>query len=111
MPINTKILAAGGLIAAALSSPAFAAGTAANTKIDNTASVSYSVGGVAQTPATSNTASFFVDRRVSMTLTEPGNATTSVVPNSSNQVTTFLLTNTSNAALDFGLALAQPAAA
>jgi hypothetical protein len=106
-----KLLAVTSLsvLAALSSAPAFAAGTTAGSTINNTATVGYSVGGVAQTAVSSNTASFVVDRRISMTLTEPGNATTSVVPGSSNQVTTFLLTNTSNAALDFGLALAQPA--
>ena len=105
-----KLLAVSSLIAmTALSAvPAYAAGTAAGSSIDNTATVNYSVGGVAQTAVSSNTATFVVDRKVSMTLTEPGNATTSVVPGSSNQVTTFLLTNTSNAALDFGLSLVQP---
>jgi uncharacterized repeat protein (TIGR01451 family) len=95
-------------VAALSAAPAYAAGTTAGSSINNTATVGYSVGGVAQTAVTSNTATFVVDRKISMTLTEPGNATTSVVPGSSNQVTTFLLTNTSNAALDFGLALAQP---
>jgi len=95
-------------VAALSAAPAYAAGTTAGSSINNTATVGYSVGGVAQTAVTSNIATFVVDRRISMTLTEPGNATTSVVPASSNQVTTFLLTNTSNAALDFGLALAQP---
>ncbi len=89
--------------------PALAAGTAAGSSINNSATLNYSVGGVAQTAVTSNTATFVVDRKVSMTLTEPGNATTVVSPGSTNQVTTFLLTNTSNAALDFGLSLAQPA--
>ena len=95
-------------VAALSAAPAYAAGTTAGSSINNTATVGYSVGGVAQTAVTSNTATFVVDRKISMTLTEPGNATTSVAPGSSNQVTTFLLTNTSNAALDFGLALAQP---
>ena len=105
-----KLLAVSSLIAmtALSAAPAYAAGTTAGSSINNTATVNYSVGGVAQTAVSSNTATFVVDRKISMTLSEPGNATTSVVPGSSNQVTTFLLTNTSNAALDFGLALVQP---
>jgi hypothetical protein len=101
---SASVVAVGALGAA----PSFAAGTTAGSSINNTATVNYSVGGVAQTAVTSNTATFVVDRKVSMTLAEPGNATTSAAPGSTNQVTTFLLTNTSNAALDFGLALAQP---
>ncbi len=96
-------------IATLLAAPAYAAGTTAGSSINNTATVNYSVGGVSQTPVTSSTATFVVDRKISMTVTEPGNATTNVVPGSTNQVTTFLLTNTSNAVLDFGLALVQPA--
>ena len=105
-----KLLASASAVAVGAlgAAPAFAAGTTAGSSINNTATVNYSVGGVAQTAVTSNTATFVVDRRISMTMTEPGNATTSAAPGSSNQVTTFLLTNTSNAALDFGLALAQP---
>lgn len=109
MPFRTNIASLGSLaIAMFAATPAFAAGTTAGAQIDNQASLTYSVGGVPQAAVTSNIASFLVDRRVTMTLTEPGNATTSVSPGSSGQVTTFLLTNTSNAVLDFGLALAQP---
>ncbi len=106
-----KLLASASTVAVAVlaAAPAFAAGTTAGSSINNTATVNYTVSGVSQTAVTSNTATFVVDRKVSMTLTEPGNATTSVAPGSTNQVTTFLLTNTSNAALDFGLSLAQAA--
>ncbi|UVO53151.1 hypothetical protein [Sphingomonas sp. SUN039] len=110
MTLRSTFVSAGALAAALLAAtPAFAAGTTAGSSINNTATLNYSVGGVAQTAVSSNTATFVVDRKISMTLTEPGNATTSVSPGAVNQVTTFLLTNTSNAALDFGLALAQPA--
>jgi uncharacterized repeat protein (TIGR01451 family) len=107
---TTKLLAAASAVAiAALGAvPAFAAGTTAGSSIVNTATVNYSVGGVAQTAVTaSNT--FTVDRRITLTVTEPGNATTSVAPGQTGAVTTFLVTNTSNAALDLGLAIAQPA--
>jgi len=108
MNTKTKLLALTSAIAvSALGAPAFAAGTTAGSTINNTATVNFTVGGAAQSPVTSNTAAFIVDRRITMTLTEPGNATTSVSPNTTNQVTTFLLSNTSNATLDFGLALAQ----
>ena len=103
-----KLLRVTGLAIAALAgSSAEAAGTTAGSSIVNTATLNYSVGGVAQTALTaSNT--FVVDRKITLTVTEPGNATTSVVPGSTAQVTTFLVTNTSNAALDLGLAVAQP---
>ncbi len=109
MTNRTKLLmsAAAG-IAAFGAVPAFAAGTTANSSIVNTATVNYTVGGVAQTAINaSNTLT--VDRVITMLVTEPGNAATAVVPGQANAVTTFLVTNTSNATLDFGLALAQPA--
>lgn len=88
--------------------PAFAAGTTAGSSILNTATVNYTVGGVAQTAVNaSNT--FTVDRRISLTVTEPGNATFPVSPGQANAYTTFLVTNTSNAPLDLGLSFVQPA--
>ena len=90
------------------SSAALAAGTTAGSSVVNNVTLNYSVGGVAQTAINaSNT--FIVDRKISMTITEPGNATTSVSPGQTGAVTTFLVTNTSNAPLDLGLTLVQPA--
>lgn len=113
MTNKIKLLGLTSIIAlAALSaSPAFAAGTTAGSTISNTATVGYSVGGVPQTGVSSNVANFIVDRRITLTMTEPGNATTQVAPGSSNQVTTFFVTNTSNAPLDLGLTVAQSTAA
>ena len=105
----TKLLATASVIAVSAlgTAPAFAAGTVAGTDIVNTVSVNYQVGGTAQTAINaSNT--FKVDRRISLTVTEPGNATTSVAPGSAGQITTFLVTNTSNAPLDLGLTATQP---
>lgn len=94
-------------LALAASSVAYAAGTTAGTSITNTVTLNYAVGGVAQNAVNaSNT--FVVDRRITLTIAETGNATTTVAPGQTAAVTTFLVTNTSNAALDLGLALAQP---
>ncbi len=87
--------------------PAFAAGTTAGSTITNNVTVNYSVGGVAQTAIPASNV-FTVDRRISLTVTEPGNATTSVAPGQQDQATTFLITNTSNAAMDIGLSVVQP---
>ncbi len=109
MTKGTKLLATASVLAVSAlgTAPAFAAGTVAGTDIVNTVSVNYAVGGVAQTALnTSNT--FKVDRRVTLTVTEPGNATTVVAPGAAGQVTTFLVTNTSNATLDLGLGVVQP---
>ena len=108
---NRKLLAAASAIAliALGASPALAAGTAAGSTIINTVSVNYQVGGVAQTAAgASNTIT--VDRKVNLTVAEVGTTTTQVSPGQSAAVTTFTVTNTSNATLDFALTVAQQVA-
>jgi uncharacterized repeat protein (TIGR01451 family) len=84
-----------------------AAGTVAGTSITNTATVNYSVGGSAQSPVTSNTASFLVDRKVNLSVTEVGGAATSVSYGDNGQVTTFQVTNLTNATQDFRLFASQ----
>ena len=93
-------------IAVAGATPAFAAQTASNTSITNTATVSYQVNNQAQ-PAIQASNSFTVDRKVAVTLTENGTTTTSVQPGQTNQITAFTLTNNSNATLDFDLSSIQ----
>lgn len=91
------------------SAPAIAAGTDAGDTITNNVSVSYSVGGVAQTPETASD-TFTVDRIVNLTVAEVGGAATSVAPNEQDAVTVFEVTNTSNATVDFALSVTQSAA-
>jgi uncharacterized repeat protein (TIGR01451 family) len=88
----------------AIAAPAFAAGTAAGTTIENTVSVSYSVGTVGQDDV-SDTDTFVVDRMVNVTVT--GGDTTTVAPGETAVVTTFAVTNQSNATLDFLLSAAN----
>jgi uncharacterized repeat protein (TIGR01451 family) len=80
-----------------------ATGTQAGASINNTATVAYSVGGVSQTPVASNNATFVVDRKVNVVVAEVGGAATSVQFGQTNQVTTFTVTNTTNATQDFRL--------
>ncbi len=89
---------------------ALAAGTASGSVISNVATVSYSVGGTAQ-PAISNVANTFtVDRKVVFRADETAPiATTTVAPGQAVAVTTFTVSNTSNATMDFGLAVTQQA--
>lgn len=105
-----KLLAGASGIALATfaGSQAYAAGTASGSTITNTATVNYQVGGVAQTPATGSN-SFTVDRKVALTVAEVGSTTTTVVPGQTAAVTTYTVTNTSNATIDIGLAAAQQA--
>jgi uncharacterized repeat protein (TIGR01451 family) len=81
---------------------AFAAGTAANTDITNTATVNYTVGTVAQTPVTSNIATFKVDRKVDLTVT--AGSATNTNPGAPNAAVIYTVTNTGNGTDNFNLA-------
>lgn len=103
------ILALGTASALSFASTAMAAATPAGTDVNNTATISYSSGGVAQANVTSNTATFKVDEKVNLTVAEVGGAATTVTPGGLNFVTTFTVTNSSNATLDFALSAVQVA--
>ncbi|MBA2409271.1 MAG: DUF11 domain-containing protein [Gammaproteobacteria bacterium] len=76
------------------STSVYAAGTESGELISNTATLNYTIGAVAQDPATSNAATFVVDNKVDLTMVSTGAAT--VIPGSTNQVLPFTLTNTGN---------------
>lgn len=88
---------------------ATAAGTPAGTDVNNTATIGYSTGGVTQAPVNSNIATFKVDQKVNLTVAESLGLSTDVAPGGVNYVTTFTVTNTSNATLDFLLSSTQDA--
>ncbi len=90
-----------------LATGARAAGTAANTTVSNSATVSYSVGAVAQTPITSNASTFLVDRKVNLNVTA-GSGTT-VTPGSTAQAVIYTVTNTGNDTDNFTLAATNQA--
>lgn len=105
----------------ALTGTAWAAGTPANTDIDNTATISYSVGTVSQTPIESSEAgnstpgagagtatTFKVDKKIDMLVTT-GSAV-NVVPGATSQAITFTLENQGNSTENFDLAATQVAA-
>ena len=94
------------VLAGLAATPAYAAGTAANSTITNSVTVNFQVGGVAQT-AVSASNTFTVDRKVNVTVAEVGSTTTSVSPGQLAAVTAFTVTNLSNATLDFALVAAQ----
>lgn len=110
MTKTLKLLAGASCIALSTfgTTAVLAAGADAGTTISNTATVSYSVGGVGQ-PTVANTPTVFtVDRKVVFRVDETAPiATTTVAPGQTAAVTTFTVTNTSNATMDFGLALTQ----
>ena len=108
MTQRSKMLGAAALGALAVlgAQPAYAAGTAAGSTITNTVSVAFQVGGVNQTGTTASD-TLTVDRKVNLTVAEIGTTTTQVSPGQLAAVTSFTVTNTSNATLDFALAAAQ----
>lgn len=121
MKPNARPLARAGVALAALASigiwqDAHAVGTPANTAINNTATVNYSVGGVGQTPIESSPGgnsvpgtgngtptSFVVDRLVDFTVVELSTTPTTVTPGLLGAVTAFRLANTGNAPQGFAL--------
>lgn len=75
--------------------------TTAGTSISNTASVTYTVNGTAQT-TNSTTATFVVDRKVNFTVVaDQGGTKTQVNLGQTDAVTTFRVTNTTNDIQDF----------
>ncbi len=80
--------------------------TPAGTVVSNTAQATYTVNGNAQTTP-SNTATFVVDRKVNLAVVAAQSATTSVNFGDTSVVTTFRVTNNTNATQDFLLTLAQ----
>ena len=114
---------------------ALAAGTVSGTDINNLSKLTFSVGTVPQNAicssptgnSTSNgdtgaaacvtgsngavVTTFKVDNKVNLSVLEVGGAVTSVVPGSTNQVTTFSVTNLGNTAQGYTLAAANQTAA
>lgn len=109
MTRTSKLLGAVSTVAlvALSANPALAEGTDAGTAIQNTVSVTFDVGGVTQDPVDSNTDEFVVDRIVNLTVDEVGGTATIVSPGSTQQVTTFTVTNLSNDTVDFALTVDQ----
>ncbi|MFM9936842.1 MAG: hypothetical protein ACKVOL_11670 [Novosphingobium sp.] len=108
MTYRSRLLGAAGLLALSVlgANPALAAGTTAGSTITNTVSVAFTVGTTAQT-GTSASDTLTVDRKINLTVAENGSTTTTVNPGQLAQVTAFSVTNTSNAVLDFALAVSQ----
>lgn len=103
--IRRKLAAGASLLALTFMgvTPAQASGTTAGSSIVNNVTVDYKVGGVSQNQVSASN-SFVVDRKVNLVVAEVGSSTTTVSPGQSAAVTTFSVTNSSNAALDFALA-------
>ena len=108
-----KCMFAAGAFAIASANGAMAAGTAAETNVQNTFSLNYSVDGTPQPtidtgPGGSNTPTeFTVDRKVDLTVATNGNET--VAPGETGAELTFTLTNTGNDTQAYDLSLINEA--
>ena len=98
---SIRLLTAALLLAGA--QQAYAAGTDAGTSITSTFTVNYDIGGVPQAELTPAYTPFVVDRRVNVSVTVD-NSPLAVSPNAQNQVLQFTVTNSTNSAIDVGLA-------
>ena len=101
-----------GAFALGVPQQALAAGTASGTTIINNATLDYAVGGVAQTSILDGTpAEFVVDNKVDLTVAEDTGTSgyTDVNPNTTDQIVTFIVSNTGNTVQDFSLAAAPTA--
>lgn len=85
---------------------AFADGTAAETSVDNTFTLTYDINGAEQPPINNNDAPtvFLVDRMIDLTVENIG-AATEVVPGQEDAVTTFTLTNNGNGTQAYDLSV------
>ena len=108
MTRTVRLLASASVLAvsAIAVTPAFAAGTTAGTTITNQVTLDYKVGGIDQNQVTASD-TFTVDRKVNLTVSEVGTVSTTVTPGQTGAVTTFTVSNSSNAPLDFALAGSQ----
>lgn len=103
---SIKLLTAALLLAGA--QQVHAAGTDAGTSITSTFTVNYEVSGVPQAEVTPAYTPFVVDRRVNLAVTAD-NSPLTVAPNAQDRVLTFTITNSTNAPIDVGLAIAAAA--
>jgi uncharacterized repeat protein (TIGR01451 family) len=102
--IKSRFVAGASVVALLAATTAQAAtGTLAGSTVNNTATVGYSIGGVAQPVVSSSTASFVVDKKANVVVAEVGGAATFTSYGQHDQVTTFTVTNTTNATQDFRL--------
>lgn len=104
------------VLAPGLMQTAFAVGTDSGVSINNRATVSYTVGSVAQTPIESSptgnatpgagsgaNTTFVVDNKILHVVSEVGGTVSSTGPGATNVVATFLVTNQGNTAQGYAL--------
>jgi hypothetical protein len=82
-------------------------GTPAGTQIGNTATLNYSVGGVAQNVISATSTTLVVDNKINVVVTTIDGAPVAVAPGATAQVLTFTVTNQGNNTQDYHLLFAQ----
>jgi uncharacterized repeat protein (TIGR01451 family) len=82
---------------------ALAVGTPSGTTVNNSATLSYTVGGIGQAQIVSNTTSFVVDNMVDLTVATVDAAAVIVNPGSTARVLTYTVTNAGNTVQDYSL--------
>lgn len=92
-----------GLMVLGINSAALAAGTISGTNISNTATIEYEVNAAAQTPIDSVPATFVVDNKVDLMVTEDNTTWIQVLPNAADQVMAFTVANNGNTTQDFAV--------
>jgi len=86
----------------------YAGGTDAGTTVNNSATLSYTIGGTPTTGVVSNTDSFVVDRKINLTVAWSDSSNVQVLSSGdSDKVLTFSVTNTGNDTQDFALSVTQ----
>jgi len=86
---------------------AYALGTDAGTEISNSATLSYSAGGVEQEDVTSNTDKFKVDKKIDMVLSTDDTTQVEVTPGQQDRITTYSFKNEGNANQKFKFEVAN----
>jgi len=112
MKIKIMKTIASAVVLSAVTNMAWAAGTTAGVNIENTASISYAVGGATQTPIESSetgnstpgvgngtSTDFLVDKKIDLTVSPASDV--NVTPNTTGNVLTFTVTNDGNSPEDF----------
>ena len=92
------------LLAFVLANPVLAVGTSAGIDISNTATVEYSIAGSTDS-VTSNTITFRVDEKLDVNVSWQDATNVGVATPDTNQVLTFLLTNTGNGTDSYALSV------
>jgi len=86
---------------------AYALGTTAGKEISNSVTLSYTAGGVAQEPVSSNTDTFKVDKKVDMILYTTDTDQIVVTPGQTDRITHFRFENEGNADQNFSFSVAN----